>query len=111
MLCGRNCVDELCSRLNISFIYGSVLIGYILRMIRVIYIIVLCALVSAIGPVASAASCRDIAAARVNAKKGAQILGVRSEKGAYGKTVCVVTVRLRGKPGMRPRVVTRKFRP
>lgn len=94
-----------------SFIYGSVLLGYIPHMIRRLYTIALFALISAVGPVANAASCRDIAAARVDARNGAQIIGVRSEKGAYGKTICVVTVRQRGKPGMRPRVVTRKFRP
>lgn len=80
-------------------------------MIRVFYTIVLFALISAVAPIANAANCRDIAAARVDARNGAQILGVRSEKGAYGKIICVVTVRERGKPGMRPRVVTRKFRP
>lgn len=80
-------------------------------MIRILYTIVMFALLSAIGPVANAANCRDIAAARVDARNGAQIISVRSEKGAYGKTICVVTVRQRGKPGRRPRVVTRKFRP
>lgn len=85
--------------------------GYILHMIKIFYTIALLALVSVIGPAANAANCRDVAAARIDVRNGAQILGVRSEKGAYGKTICVVTVRQRGKPGMRPRVVTRKFRP
>ncbi|MFK5977777.1 MAG: hypothetical protein QM488_02690 [Rhizobiaceae bacterium] len=80
-------------------------------MIRILYTIILFTLMGAVSPVANAANCRDIAAARVDVRGGAQILVVRSEKGAYGKTICVVTVRQRGKPGGRPRVVTRKFRP
>lgn len=80
-------------------------------MIRILYTIAIIVLISAVGPVANAASCRDIAASRIGVRNGAQILGVRSEKGAYGKTICVVTVREKGKSGKRPRVVTRKFRP
>jgi len=80
-------------------------------MIRIFFTIVLFAIIGLSGSVANAANCRDLAAARINAKGGAQIIGVRSEKGAYGKKICVVTVRQRGKPGSRPRVVTRKFKP
>ena len=96
---------------NSPFIYGSALMGYAPAMIKIFYISAVLLVPALIGPIAEAASCEDLAASRVASKPGAQILGVRTEKDASGSAICVVTVREKGKPGARPRVVTRKFRP
>lgn len=85
--------------------------GYVPDMLKIFYLSALFLLSGLTVPIAHAASCEDMAHTRVRAKPGAQILGVRMEKDAYGATICVVTVREKGKSGGRPRVVTRKFKP
>lgn len=93
------------------FIYGSALMGYVLCMLKIFYLSAIFLLSGLTGQIAHAASCEALAHARIRANPGAQILGVRMEKDSYGATICVVTVREKGKSGGRPRVVTRKFKP